>query len=345
MNIFCPSLSAVTILLFALLTIGCSSSNIINYCANSCQVSNTVPAETKPKSNYYPSNLIPVLFVPGLGFGDEPACKDYYEWEELHELFKEHGYKLEIACIPQKGAVENIACALYSEVNRIFPPSENNRFHIIAKSMGGIATRRMLSEHKNEMSDRVLSVTTIATPHKGSEIADLLMSGKQCTVRGKILLTLYKIFKDSDEELIKSGNDLSLAAMESFNQQFKPDPNIPFFSFGYKIDCKDPLCKFRKWVQPFYPGTFVLECWHDEIVSRGGGENDGLVSEKSAQFGTYLGTYEGDHFAETGEPTYFSLMPPLYKGEWIWRDVFEKVIVNLNRQRAVEIGGLPLHTK
>lgn len=318
-----------------LLVISCSSAPskpLIETCSPILsKTSNKICPSTTNKPSVVSPGLIPVLFVPGLGFGDAPACEDFNNWEELHELFKQHGYRLETACIPQNGSIKEVADKLSWEVDRIFPLAQKEKFHIVAKSMGGLATRQMLFEYP--MPDRVLSVTTIATPHQGSEIADLLMNGKQCTIRGKILITIYKLFNGSHDGLKNAGKDLSKAQMACFNEVIKRDPSIPFFSFGYKIDCKDPLCKLRKWLQPFYHSSFVLECWHDEIISRGGGENDGLVSEESAQFGTYLGTFEGDHFAETGEPTFFSLMPPLYKGEWIWKDVFEKVIVNLNRQR------------
>src|SRR5438270_12315808 len=46
--------------------------------------------------------------------------------------------------------------------------------HIIAHSMGGLDARFLLSPaNPSNMSDRVTSLTTISTPHKGSPIADL----------------------------------------------------------------------------------------------------------------------------------------------------------------------------
>ena len=146
------------------------------------------------------------------------------------------------------------------------------------------------------------------------------MGGEQCTVLGKILVPIYTFFSGENEGLMESGKDLSKARMACFNREVKYDPTIPFFSMGYKIDCNGLLCKLL----PSYPTPFYTQCWHDYIIKRGGGENDGLVSEESAQWGIYLGTFEGEHMAETSHNS--------YKYGTIWKEVFQRVINNLIRQ-------------
>ena len=50
----------------------------------------------------------------------------------------------------------------------------DKKIHIIAHSMGGLDSRYMIS--KLGMADRVLSLTTISTPHHGSPIADITVA-------------------------------------------------------------------------------------------------------------------------------------------------------------------------
>ena len=46
----------------------------------------------------------------------------------------------------------------------------NEKVHVIAHSMGGLDARYMIS--RLGMEDRVLSLTTVGTPHRGSKYAD-----------------------------------------------------------------------------------------------------------------------------------------------------------------------------
>ncbi len=286
----------------------------------------------------------PVLFVPGLDIGNNLPCLDMSrdKWPELYELFEEHGYDLKVACIPPNGRISALAKVLYYEIKLLFDNPKGNKkykdkkFHIIAKSMGGLVTREMLAKYdwldngQHHLSDRVLSVTTISTPHFGSLIADNLMEEESC------LSGNDSLDKDSLIRLQESGCDLRVSNMNNFNKTYPDKHNIPFFSFGYKIRCDSVFCKVHDWISPFYPVNFVAQCWHDRIFDTTNTENDGLVSEKSAKWGVYLGTFEGEHFAETAKPWdgIFSLFS-LYKGKWIWRDVFERVIINLNRQSHI----------
>src|ERR1044071_1240339 len=52
----------------------------------------------------------------------------------------------------------------------------NAPVHIIAHSMGGLDARFLLSpDNPDNMADKVSSLTTISTPHKGSPVADVLV--------------------------------------------------------------------------------------------------------------------------------------------------------------------------
>jgi triacylglycerol esterase/lipase EstA (alpha/beta hydrolase family) len=50
---------------------------------------------------------------------------------------------------------------------------KGTRTHVIAHSMGGLDTRWAITEGR--MGDRIASLTTIGTPHRGTTIADLVL--------------------------------------------------------------------------------------------------------------------------------------------------------------------------
>jgi triacylglycerol lipase len=301
-----------------------------------------VGCAAQPKScNLNPPHLIPVLYVPGLG----DDGKYFENWLALKNLFRERGYDLKIANVPAFGTTKEGAEKLLSEIDECHFKDRNIKFHIIAKSMGGLSARRMLRE--NSMSNRVMSLTTISTPHHGSEVADNYLNinsdcfrtnKKETCVIPKELLELTNRLGIKKDELGDAGKDLTTCEMKKFNQWVTDDPGISYFSFRYKIDCEGSLCDSNPLA--FYPANPLSACWHNMIFKTRAtknlsGENDGLVSVESATWGTPIGApYEGEHLAETSKPNEMFPIAPRYKGKEIWQDVFERVIKNLDEQKA-----------
>lgn len=223
-----------------------------------------------PKKEQRPLLNKHVLFVPGLSFkmGNRCEAKDFEEWKDLNELFTKNGFSLKVACLQPSGTIEEGAKALSEEIERLFPVKDKQTFHIIAKSMGGLSVRLMLYNKFSagqSLSDQVQSVTTISTPHKGSEIADMLMEGKFCTLPGKVFLPVINKFTDvvttpllnliglKTDGLDKAGEALTTKYMKCFNAVVKNDPNIKYFSFGYAIKC-DQDCQSKRTLT--YPAPF-----------------------------------------------------------------------------------------
>ena len=90
--------------------------------------------------------------------------------------------------------------------------------HIVAHSMGGLDARHMIS--KLGMMDRVLSLTTVGTPHHGSPIADPVVAGTDPT------LTQFVEHLGVD---IKGISDLTTEACDQFNQDVPGFSESPLF--------------------------------------------------------------------------------------------------------------------
>ena len=77
------------------------------------------------------------------------------------------GNRVHCARLSPTAGIVHRAGQLRDYLNQVSPIEP---VHIIAHSMGGLDARYMIS--RLDMADRVLSLTTIATPHRGSPFAD-----------------------------------------------------------------------------------------------------------------------------------------------------------------------------
>ena len=155
----------------------------------------------------------------------------------------------------------------------------DKKVHIFAHSMGGLDTRFMIS--KLGMADRVLSLTTIGTPHHGSPIADIVAAGTHPAVRQ----TVEHLGID-----VKGAFDLTTDACRQFNNDVPDAPGVRYFSIAGQFEPPRTLAVPRG----------LLGLAHDIIAIKQNG-NDGLVSVASANLPersgwTSLDVWEVDHF-------------------------------------------------
>ena len=110
-------------------------------------------------------------FVDGLGLlADRVGDRTHYFRNVRSHLLKGK-FEVHHADVDFAGPLERRAADLKAEVERVLAgPPPRPKVHIIAHSMGGLDARYMIV--KLGMQDRVCSLTTIGTPHKGSSFAD-----------------------------------------------------------------------------------------------------------------------------------------------------------------------------
>lgn len=137
--------------------------------------------------------------------------------------------------------------------------------------MGGLDCR-YLTTHLTDRSFKVLSITTIATPHRGSAFADHFLStlGKERLPQLLALLDMLPIGGGDG----KAFEFLTIDNMCKFNQETPNVPSVKYFSWGATYD----------------PGLIDTWKYPHSIILEKEGPNDGLVSIESAKWGTYLGT-------------------------------------------------------
>ncbi|MCS7047129.1 MAG: hypothetical protein NZO58_12295 [Gemmataceae bacterium] len=147
-------------------------------------------------------------------------------------------------------------------------PSE--AVHIIAHSLGGLDARYMIT-HLG-MAQRVLTLTTLGTPHHGTTFAEWGVRRASW-----ILQPILRMLDIPDGAFY----DLRPAACRLFNQRTPDAVGVRYFSVAGLLECR--------WSTPGW--------WLSHgIVARAEGPNDGVVSLASAQWGEEFQVWPGDHF-------------------------------------------------
>ncbi|NUN98594.1 MAG: hypothetical protein HUU16_20750 [Candidatus Omnitrophica bacterium] len=143
------------------------------------------------------------------------------------------------------------------------PALSSSPLNLIAHSMGGLEARLLA---RRWGPDKVRSVTTLATPHRGSFLADLLDAPPG--IRSLIRWAAPGI------------RDLTRREMERFNEANPDVPGIHYLSIVAEAS-------FRTRSVPLWPFYLILRV-HS-------GPNDGQVSADSQEWGEVLERVASDH--------------------------------------------------
>jgi triacylglycerol lipase len=135
--------------------------------------------------------------------------------------------------------------------------------------MGGLDARYLIS--RLGMASRVLSLTTLGTPHRGTVFADWGIHRL-----GRIMRPFFRLAGIPSQAFY----DLTTTKMATFNQQTPDAPGVRYYSVAARFQ--------RGWLSP----EWQLSA---RIVDRHEGDNDGIVSVASARHGESFDVWEGDH--------------------------------------------------
>lgn len=206
------------------------------------------------------------------------------------------GNRVLVTGVPPIAGVKRRARALAAQIDLAFP---GEPVHLISHSMGGLDARQLLADPG--WAERVLSLTTIGTPHLGSALADY--ARLRIGPAYRLLRTLgieHRGFHDVTRRAARATNRKAFIPQRVLCFSVAGDPSY------------DKVCLPLK---PFYRILTELE-----------GPNDGLVSVESALgFGTPLPTWPLDHLRQLNwlPPT----RPPSSPGSM--RGLYESVLENL----------------
>ena len=172
-------------------------------------------------------------------------------------------------------------------IEAVLRKEKAKKVNIIAHSMGGLDSRHMLfnGRKSNRIHERIASLTTISTPHAGTTFADWGTDHLP-----QVIPIAKKLGLD-----LKALSDLRTDRCMAFNH----DPEVVKF----EQKCEQTI-RFQTYAgkQQFW-GVFDALKLPFYIIEKHEGENDGLVSVKSAMWreSYFKGTIDDtDHLNELG---------------------------------------------
>ncbi|KAF8213253.1 Alpha/Beta hydrolase protein [Mycena galopus ATCC 62051] len=237
----------------------------------------SVQQEQRLLQSKYRSPKNPVVFCHGLlGFdsvtiGPAIAPMEVTHWRGIKEVLEANGTEVLITRVPATSSPVDRAKVLEEKISAAYP---GRSVHLIGHSMGGLDCR-YLTTHLTQRKFNVLSITTIATPHRGSAFANHFLTtvGR---ARMPSVLSLLDLLPNGGGDG-KAFECLTIESMRKFNVETPDDPAVRYFSWGATYE----------------PGLIDTWKWPHSVVLEHEGENDGLVSVASSKWGTYLGTLQG----------------------------------------------------
>src|SRR4051794_23641245 len=184
----------------------------------------------------------------------------------IEDELRRAGNRVHCASLSPTAGVAHRADELRAFLDHVAPAEP---VHVIAHSMGGLDARYAVS--RLGMADRVLSLTTISTPHRGSPFADWGVRRLEWLAK-----PLFKFFAMPDQAFY----DLTTDGCRAFNADVPDVPTVRYFSVAGR-------CSLA-WLSP----EWLLP---HEVIRRAEGPNDGLVSVASATWGEQTDVWDGDH--------------------------------------------------
>jgi triacylglycerol lipase len=260
----------------------------------------------------------PIVFMHGMGgFGKlklGPIGVTYFDG--VVEDLTQRGEQVFVTVVPPYDTSEERAKDLAKQIDVILARTGKAKVNLVGHSQGGMDARVIASPAGLAYGDRIASVTTIATPHRGSRVADGVLGLIKDVptniiddITGAVLdlveKTAYEL--DSDPHLRAQLEELSEAYMAStFNPKYVDDPRIAYASYAGRTNnrsgtgvCDDgELANDPKSLDSPQVALAVTASFLEEGKAK---VNDGLVTVDSAKWGMFMQCVPADHLKEVGQ--------------------------------------------
>ncbi len=269
----------------------------------------------------------PIILVHGFsGWADVGAVGYFYH---VVEDLTAAGADVTAPALPPYDSSAERAVVLGHVVDAVLARTHKRKVHLIAHSQGGVDSRILITDLG--YADRVASLTTISTPHRGTAVADLadVAPGEVLNPAGQLLAWLVGSLQGDPpdeaswllDEGVEAAYDPDLAAsidglrpgtMALFNAAH-PDPlGVPIFSIAGVSNLASmdtPGCNDGLWahndavdvVDVIFAASGAYLNYTEGGTLLSPTPNDGLVTVSSARWGVWLGCVPADHCDEIGQ--------------------------------------------
>ena len=196
-------------------------------------------------------------------------------------MLRDAGNPFFIASLTPWHSIDWRARQLKRQIEQAFPEGKVN---LLGHSMGGLDSRYLTS--LLDFSDRIASVTTIGTPHRGSTVGDIAMGiiPESAFTAANRLLGILECSGEGLQQITRKN------LTEDLGPRMANMPGVAYFSATSAIPNSSVMTRSLPmfWV----PHRLLL---------KNEGDNDGFVSVESSKWGEHICTYAGDHYGQIGQ--------------------------------------------
>lgn len=242
----------------------------------------------------------PVVFMHGMGGTDAYLDLVTYFYR-VEETLSEAGYAVFMPTVDPFEVTSARAREWSAHLDELVVAGEGRRFNLIGHSQGGLDARYLASLLDD--GGRVVSVTTVGTPHRGSPVADVTSGFLDVAWLAELSLSALGdalgvfLGADADQDLSAQIAFLGTENMAAFNEDVLDRGDVYYASWaGRTCGALDLGCIDEtggEIVDPLLSVSFLL-------ISAVEGDSDGIVPVSSAAWGELRGTLPADHVDEVG---------------------------------------------
>lgn len=217
----------------------------------------------------------PIVLIHGAGFRDR---KHLNYWGRIPKVLTNNGCSIFYGHQDSWATIENNARIIKNSIEKVIEETGMDKVNLIAHSKGGLESRYVISSLG--MSAKIASLTTIATPHHGSKTMDLVLKLPKVLIRFvSVFANLwFRMLGDANPDFYNVCGQFTTYFVEKFNAE-NPDAEEVYYQ-SYSAVMNNSFSD----IFMFIPHFFV------NLVE---GENDGLVTPKSAEWTNYMGVLRG----------------------------------------------------
>lgn len=217
----------------------------------------------------------PIVLIHGTGFRDR---KVFGYWGRVPKVLTENGSEIYYGHQDSWSTIENSAATLKVTIEKAMEEIGAEKVNLIAHSKGGLESRYLISTLG--MANKIASLTTIAAPHHGSKTMDIVYKlPKGLFELVAVLANLwFRLLGDKNPDFHMVCKGFTTYYTEEFNKN-NPDVNGVYYQ-SYAAVMKNSFSDLFL----FFP-HFVIN-----LIE---GENDGLVTPKSARWTNFKGILKG----------------------------------------------------
>ena len=219
-----------------------------------------------------------------LGFGDElpgvfqllPAIH-YFNCVADH--LREQGHVVLEPQVDPTGSVQDRGDELAERILKQTSPGD--KVHILAHSMGGLDARHAITK-RTDLVDRVATLVTIGTPHRGSPVADAVAKET-----GPLVDRIPYLLRQKLESNTEALHDLTTEVCSAFDDATPDAPTVKYINVAGDASKGNELLLFQLAA---------------DIGSITGEINDGVVTRNSAlrTGNRHMDDWPVDHAGEIG---------------------------------------------